>query len=164
MTVRDRSRLAVFVCALMALLGPVRAADNELYVRIVQVKGAGTRTGDKKAEMEKALEPLRAHLEQASKHSKYTIVGKSTVKKGAPGKPISFELENKLHAEATPSVAAEKKIKLVLQVNKKDGKKDELVFETTLEMKDAATAVPVIEKALEGGDLLLAITASRDSL
>jgi hypothetical protein len=162
--VRQHSRLlAVFAFAVMALLGPVQAGDVELYVRIVQVKGTGAR-GDKKAEMDKDLEPFRAHLEKASTHAKYTMLGKSASKKGPAGKAIAFELENKLRADATPSAAGEKKIKLVLQVNKKDGKKDELVFETTLEMKDGATVVPRIEKALGADDLLLAITASRDPL
>jgi hypothetical protein len=143
---------------------PVRAGESELFVRIVQVRGTGSR-GDKKAEVDKSLEPLRAHLEQASKHAKYAILGKSTAKKGTAGKAICFDLEHNLRAEATPTAAAEKKIKIVLKVNRRAEKKeDELVFETSFEMKDGATAVHQIDKVAAGADLLLAITASRDSL
>ncbi len=158
-------RLAVLTLAALCLLGPVQAGEDELYVRIVQVKGTGSR-GDKKAQLDKGLEPLRAHLEQASQHERYSMLGKPATKKGPGGKAISFDLENKLSAEATPTAAADKRIKLVVKVNKREAKKgeDSLVFETTLEMKDGATAVPLIEKALEGGALILAITASRDSL
>ncbi len=161
------ARLLALVSLLVAL-APVQAGENDVYVRIVQVKATGKRDESKheKAEMDKALEPLRAHLEP-TKHAKYTLLGKGgIVKKGAWDKALAFDLENHLGADATPSQAAEKKIKLVLKVNKHDekNKKDELVFETTIEMKDAATAVQQIEKGLEGGDLLLAVTASRDSL
>lgn len=161
-----RSRLlTAFAFALLCVLGPVQAGDNELYVRIVQVKATGTRARAKKAEMDKALEPFRAHLEQVSDHAHYSMLGKSATKKGVAGKAISFDLENKLRAEATPSTGAEKKVNLALKVSKRDAKKDDdLVFETTLEMKDGATAVPLIEKAIEGGALILAITASRESL
>lgn len=160
-----RSRLLAAVCCAVALaLAPVQAGENELYVRVVQVKATGSRADDAKATVEKSLEPLRAHLEQASKHAHYGLLGKSTTKKNAPGKAITFDLENKLRAEATPSTLGDKKLKLELKVTKRGASKDELVFETTLEMKDGATAVPVLEKAIEGADLLLAITASRDPL
>ena len=160
---RNRSLLAVLALALSCVLAPVDAGDNDVYVRIVQVKATGERK-DKRAEMDKALEPFRAHLEEASKHAKYTLLGKSVAKKGAFGSAVSFDLENHYQAVATPTVAAEKHIKLVLKVNKHEEKKDELVFEATLDMKDAATAIQQIDKALEGADLLLAVTASRESL
>jgi hypothetical protein len=164
--VRLRASLA-FALALL-LLGlawaPAGAGENEVFVRVVQVVGSGAR-GEKRAEMDKSLEPLRAHLEQASKHAHYALVGKSVAKKGTFGGAVVFELENHLKAAATATPAAEKKIKLVLQVTKqRERKEDEMVLETKLEMKDGATAVPLIEKALGEGDLLLAVTASRDSL
>ncbi len=161
--VRNRSLLATFAFALSCVLAPVDAGDNDVYVRIVQVKATGERK-EKHAEMDKALEPFREHLEEATKHAKYTLLGKSVAKKGAFGSPVGFDLENHYKAVATPSVGTEKHIKLVLKVNKHEEKKDELVFEATLDMKDAATAIQQIDKALEGADLLLAVTASRDSL
>jgi hypothetical protein len=154
---------SIVALALLCALRPARAKDDELYVRIVQIKGTGSR-GDKKAEMDKALEPLRAHLEKASQHSRYSMLGKPSTRRGASGKAIAFELENRLTAEATPTAAADKRIDLTVKVSRHDGRKDELVFETKLDVKDGATAVPIIEKALEGGALILAITASRDSL
>ncbi len=160
-----RSRLvSIFALAVLVALGPVQAGDDELFVRIVQVKGTGTREQGKKAEIDKPLEPLRAHLEKASNHSRYSMLGKSSTKKGPAGQPIAFELENKLRAEATPSPGADKKVNLGLKVNRRDGKKDELVFETKLEMRDGATGMPLIENVLDGGALILAITASRDPL
>ena len=160
---RNRSLLAVLALALSCVLAPVDAGDNDVYVRIVQVKATGERK-DKHADMDKALEPFREHLEQASKHAKYTLLGKSVAKKGAFGSPVTFDLESHLKAVATPTVGAEKHITLVLKVNKHEEKKEELVSEVTLDMKDAATAIQQIDKALEGADLLLAVTASRDSL
>jgi hypothetical protein len=167
--VRNRSLLGVLglalilALALSSLLAPVDAGDNDVYVRIVQVKATGERK-DTHAEMDKALEPFRQHLEEASKHAKYSLLGKSVVKKGSFGSAVGFDLENHYKAVATPSVGTEKHIKLVLKVNKHEEKKEELVFEATLDMKDAATAIQQIDKALEGADLLLAVTASRDSL
>lgn len=162
---RVRASLILGLSLLAGLaLTPAGAGEAEVYVRVVQVMGSGAR-GDKRAEMDKSLEPFRAHLEQASKHAHYTLLGKSVTRKGTFGSAVAFELENHLKAAATATPADEKKIKLVLQVNKKrEHKEDEMVFETKLEMKDGATAVPLIEKALEEGDLLLAVTASRESL
>jgi len=163
--VHRRPVLALVALALGLVLAPVDAGENDVYVRIVQVKGTGKRTRDH-GELDKALEPLRAHLEEASKHLRYALLGRSVAKKGTFGNAVRFDLENHFRAVATPTPAADKHMKLVLKVNKHDleGKKEELVFEATLDMKDGATAIQQIEKALDGADLLLAVTASRDSL
>lgn len=160
---RKRSPIALLGVLLGLAFAPVKAGENEVYVRVVQVRGSGTR-GEKRAEMDKSLEPFRAHLEEASKHARYVLLGKSVVKRGPYGNAIEFELEKGFRAHATASQAAEKHLKLLLQVDKREGKHDEMVFKATLDMKDGATAVQQIEKALEGADLLLAVTASRDPL
>lgn len=159
-----------FVALATALgLAPVTAADKVLHVRIVQVKASGSRTSDKPADLDKDLEPLRAHLERETRYAKLEFLAKA-VQKGPAGTALAFELKGGFKATATATLEGER-IQLVLLVTKpatKAGEKgeqavtEEKVFETTTSLKDTATSVQSIAGGVPGGDLLLAVTASKD--
>jgi hypothetical protein len=156
-----RSLRATLLSAVLVLSGALAvAAEPELHVRVVQIKGSLKRTD--KPELDKELEPLRSHLEQAGlDHGKYQLVG-TQAQKGAFGKPFTFDVEGGLKATIT-ATAVEDRIVIVLQVDKVDRatKTTELVSRTTLKMKDGATSVQSFAGALAGSDLLLAVTAQR---
>lgn len=167
---RSRALVAGALAAWLACaLSPqARAGDDDLNVRIVQIKGTGTRAKGKQAEIDKDLEPLRKHLEQTS-YSKYQLLDKAT-KKGPPAKVIAFELQNKYKAEATVSRDKEKKggfsvtLRVTKTVKKDKEETEEEVSKSTWFLADGATALSVIGKGAGADDLIIAITASKDAL
>lgn len=175
MTVLSRRALlgrgAVALAALA--LGPfvasrASAAGTAVHVRLVQIKATGTREAGSKAMLDKDLEPLRAHLEQPNlEYGRYSLVARATEKLEL-GKTHTFSVTNGHEARTTVSQDGDR-FKVVLLVTKREDGKDskakpETVFEATLALKDGATAIQSIAKGLAGGDLVLALTVSRDPL
>jgi hypothetical protein len=159
--------LVALVLVALAIPAPARvlAGDESVHVRVVQIKAVGKREAGKPIELDKDLEPLRAHLETSlEKKARASLIKKET-HTGAPGKTLVFELENHHHADAIASFV-EDRIEVALTISKRDlkTKKDDLLFTTTVRLKDGATLIQSIVNGAETGDLVLAITASRDSL
>src|SRR5437762_7345816 len=100
-----RTRLGILVVAL-SLLGAgftadrAPAADADLHVRIVQIKGTGKRGGKgAKLQLDKELEPLRDHLQQEGlTHGRYQFLAKEN-KSGPGSKALKFDLQNQHAAE-----------------------------------------------------------------
>jgi hypothetical protein len=165
-----KRRAAVLVaCAVLLapLLAPAVAADREVHVRVVQIKASGSRAPGKSAELDRDLEPLRAHLEQLPVNfARFEYLAKA--EKHAPVKTaLAFQLQGRYRAQATSSYLDDGRIQLVLLVTKllaDPAQKPEKVFETTTSLKESATTVQAIAGGVEGGDLLLAVTVSKDAL